>query len=388
MTNRNHGKYFPGYFIGAKCFLFPVLAAFLIACRENPGQSRQVVFFDSAASPQEFFPRAEPEAVGIERAALAALVAEAQNTHSNALIVIKDGHVIAERYFGNVPKQPLRINSVTKSIVSLAIGQLIEDGKTPAVNTPLSTWFPEWTAGKKEKITLRHILIHTSGLSHQESAANLYRQPDVVGYARGLPVVDEPGKHFSYSNEAVALIPGIVLAASGKPLDIYLRERLFKPMGISDYKWDRDAAGNVLAFGGLWLLPRDLARIGKLMLDSGSWEGKQLIPAAWVRACTSPARADIPEYGLLWRLYPGGKDATAAAAGFGGDGWLGQHLVVYPKWHLVVVRLHAIEAGNDEEENQKYGFNSLHQLALALVEKDSKPPDDKSALSKFKVEVH
>ena len=107
-----------------------------------------------------------------------------------------------------------------------------------------------------------------------------------------------------------------------------------------------------------------------------------------MRACTSPARADISDYGLLWRLYPGRKDAAAAAAGFGGDGWLGQYLVVYPKWHLVVVRLHAIEAGNDEEENQKYGFNSLQQLALALVEKDSKPTDDKSALSEFKVEVH
>ena len=325
----------------------------------------------------------KPEAVGVDPAALAALVAEAQNNHSNALIVIKDGRVVAERYFGHPAKQPLRINSVTKSIVSLGMGQLIEDGKIPGVNTPLSIWFPEWTVGKKAEITLRHILTHTSGLYHEESAAKLYQQPEVVNYARGLPLADEPGKNFSYSNEAVALIPGIVLAASGMPLDIYLRDRLFKPMGILDYKWDRDAAGNALAFGGLWLLPRDLAKIGQLILASGQWEGKQLIPAAWVRASTSPARANIPDYGLLCRLYPGRKDSSDALAGFGADGWLGQYLVVYPGQHLVAVRMHAVESGNDERENQKYGFPSFRELVSALVQPRADAGNDK-----FNVEVH
>ena len=367
--------------------LFAILAltAFLSSCQNGAAPSQQISFFEAEAVPREFLPRAKPEAVGVNPAALAALVAEAQNTHSAALIVIKDGRVVVERYFGHPTKQPLRINSVTKSIVSLAIGQLIADGKIPSLKTPLSRWFPEWALGEKAKITLRDIMAHTSGLYHEESATKLYQQPDVVRYARGLPLAEEPGKNFSYSNEAVALIPGIVLAASGKPLDIYLRDLLFKPMGISDYKWARDAAGNVLAFGGLWLLPRDLARIGQLMLDSGRWENKQLIPASWVHACTSPVRADIPDYGLLWRLYPGQREASAVPPGFGGDGWLGQYLVVYPKWRLVVVRLHAIEAGNDEKENRKYGFNSLQQMALALVEKDSDSTDGKSSLSKFKV---
>lgn len=110
--------------------------------------------------------------------------------------------------------------------------------------------------------------------------------------------------------------------------------------------------------------PRDLARIGQLMLDSGRWEGRQIVPASWVSAATSPARGDIPRYGLLWWLYDGG---------FGGDGWLGQHLVVYPKYRLVAVRLHAQEAGNDEGENQKYGFYSFGRLVGGLVR--DKSPD-------------
>lgn len=365
-----------------RLFALLTLTAFLSSCRNGAAPSQQISFFESGAVPLAFFSRSKPEAVGVNPQALAALVAEAQNTHSNALIVTKDGSVIAERYFGHPTKQLLRINSVTKSIVSLAIGQLIADGKIPGLGTPLAKWFPEWAAGKKAEITLRDIMTHTSGLYHEESAAKLYQQPDVVRYARGLPLADEPGKNFSYSNEAVALIPGIVLAASGKPLDIYLRDRLLKPMGISDYKWDRDAAGNLLAFGGLWLLPRDLARIGQLMLDSGRWNGKQLIPAAWVRACTSPASANIPDYGLLWRLYPGQKETTAASSGFGGDGWLGQYLVVYPEQHLVAVRLHAAESGNDERENRKYGFPSFGESISALVQTRSAAGNDI-----FKVEV-
>jgi len=383
MPSRNPGKRTSGHLIGAKCLLFPALAVFLIACRDNPDRFGQISFFESTTAPQEFLQRAEPEAVGIDRAALTALVAEAQSTHSAALIVIKDGKVISERYFGAPSKQPLRINSVTKSIVSLAIGQLIADGKISGLNTPLSKWFPEWNTGPKAQITLRHILAHTSGLYHEESAEKLYQQPDVLKYARGLPVTDELGKHFSYSNEAVALLPAIVLAAAGKPLDMHLRESLFTPLGITDHKWDRDAAGNVMAYGGLWLHPRDLARIGQLMAGSGRWEKKQIVPSAWVHACTTPARADIQDYGLLWRLYPGRPGGSGAPAGFGGDGWLGQYLVVYPKQRLVAVRLHSVEYGNDERENRKYGFPSFREMVSALVQPRADAGNDK-----FKVEVH
>ncbi len=376
-------KHSPLVWVNAKRLLFPVLAAFLVACRDDSALSKQEVFFDSPAATEEFFPRAEPGTAGIERGTLVRLVAEARNTHSSALIVIKDGRVIVERYFGHPIKHPLRINSVTKSIVSLAIGQLIEDGEIPSLDTPISRWFPEWSGGKKAKITLRHILTHTSGLAHDESAAKLYQQSDVVSYARGLPVVDEPGKVFSYSNEAVALIPGIVLAASGKTLDIYLRDRLFKPFGITDYNWDRDAAGIAMAYGGLWLLPRDLARIGQLMVDSGRWEKERLVSAAWVRASTSPARADIPGYGLLWRLYPGIKGSAAAAGGFGGDGWLGQYLIIYPEQRLVAVRLHSIEYANDESENRKCGFPAFQELVAAMVQ-----PGTADRSEKYKVEVH
>ena len=371
----------------------------LLSCRNSPS-TPQVHFFESEAGDDDFFRRATPETVGINPIALASLVGEAQAAHSCALIIIKDGRLVAERYFGRDIKQPLRVNSVTKSVVSLAIGLLLKEGKIPGLNTPVSKWYPEWAEGKKAKITLWNIMTHTSGLYHEQGAKRLYQQRDVIRYSIGLPVIDEPGKNFSYSNEAVALIPGIVRAASGMPLDIYLRDRLFKPMGISVYNWDRDPAGNVMAYGGLWLFPRDLASIGQLMADGGRWRGKQLIPASWVRTSISPARGNIPYYGMLWWLYPGQQAQTSALStgsetsasgkmgqnkasedftgGFGADGWLGQYLVVYPKSHLVAVRMHAIEAGNDENESKKYGFHSFQKLTLALVQ----PAPDSSEIKR------
>ena len=119
------------------------------------------------------------------------------------------------------------------------------------------------------------------------------------------------------------------------------------------------------------------------MLDSGRWEGKQIIPALWVRACTSPARADITDYGLLWWLYPDLKESATDSGGFGGDGWLGQYLVVYPKQHLVAVRLHAVDSSNDERENRKHGFTSFRKMVFDLVRSSAVPSNDK-----FKIEVH
>ena len=104
----------------------------------------------------------------------------------------------------------------------------------------------EWRNVEKTNVTLWNIMTHTSGLYHEQSSRHLCQQEDVVKYALNLPIVTPPGRDFSYSNEAVALLPRIVLAASGKPLDVFLKEKLFEPMGIKEVKWDRDPAGNVM----------------------------------------------------------------------------------------------------------------------------------------------
>ena len=177
-------------------------------------------------------------------------------------------------------------------------------------------------------------------------------------------------------------------------LEAYLKERLFKPMGITAVDWDRDPAGNVMPYGGLWLLP-DLARIGQLMGDSGRWNGKQLVPASWTRAATAPARDNLSYYGLLWWLYPAplAQDSavhppkSAASAPPAGRAWRRRLARAVSGGISPVATSGSTDARgggrNDEAENRKYGFQSFQKLVLALVQK---PADQQSG--KYNIEVH
>jgi hypothetical protein len=107
--------------------------------------------------------------------------------------------------------------SVTKGFVGLAIGWLLEEKKIASLDSPLATWFPEWKEGKKARVTLRHVVTHTSGLSHQQTNKLLAAQRDRLAYVRALPIETEPGEVFSYSNEATQLLSGIDAAVRASP---------------------------------------------------------------------------------------------------------------------------------------------------------------------------
>lgn len=255
-----------------------------------------VAFFDSPATPG--FSRATPAQVGLDEAQLRRVVADAERTRSSALVVLRHGKVVVDRTFDR--PEPVPLMSVTKSVVSLAVGTLIAQGKIPSVDAPLSTWFPEFAEGPKAKVTLRHVLSQTSGLAHQDRAGELYRQPDMLAFVRALPLVGVPGEQFSYSNEATQLLSGVVAQAAGEEVDRYVARTLFTPLGIKTWSWDRDTQGHAHTFAGLSLTGRDLATVGQLLLKKGVWKGKAVLPAAWLAESTAPARADLPQYGWLW----------------------------------------------------------------------------------------
>jgi CubicO group peptidase (beta-lactamase class C family) len=244
--------------------------------------------------------RAEPKDVGLDAAALDELVGEAERTKSDALLVIVDSKVVVERYFGK-PRSPIETMSATKSVVSMAIGRLIADGKIASVDVPLSTFFPDWRQGRRAKVTLKHVLTHTSGLEHGKGAGNLNKQKDRLAFVRKSAIVEEPGEKFSYNNEATQLLAGVVKVASGKPLDIYVAETIFAPLGIVEWQWATDKAGNVQAFYGLALHAQDLAKLGQLMLDKGQYGEVRILPESWVASSSTEA---VPRsgHGLLWWL--------------------------------------------------------------------------------------
>lgn len=391
-----------------------------------PPPPPRAVLFESDVTFDAEWPKGDATALGFDGPALDRLIEAASETRSDSLLIVKDGKVVVERYFGK-PRGPIETMSMTKSIVSIVIGILIGEGKIASVDAPLSTWLPDWDRGPKAKVTLRHVLTHTSGLEHGKGAAKLNQQADRSAFARQSAVIEEPGARFSYNNEATQLLSDVVLAAAGVPLDVYAHEKLFAPLGIAAPSWDKDQAGNVQAFYGVDLSARDLARLGRLLLDRGRHGERQLVPESWVTASTSGSPS-LPYHGFLWwirqgkghvalsperldSLVEGGfsagdalrpldgrpfssfagawleigsrldTDARAALAamlteqnaplvqrpgptiGFAADGWLGQQLIVLPARNVVAVRQHRSPPnGADDAYNERHGFFELVHL--------------------------
>jgi CubicO group peptidase (beta-lactamase class C family) len=277
-------------------------------------------------------PRAEPLPERLD--ALIDLVREAEVSQSDALIVWEKGHLLAERYFGQ-STGTVELMSITKSIVSLALGILIDEGKIPSVDISLSQYYAEWRNGPCSNITLRHVLTHSSGLQHNESAAQLEAQDDRTLYALGRPLVQAPGSCVSYNNEAVQLLPRIVEMVSGCPIDKYVKKKILDPLGIVQWSWKKDKAGVPQAYSGLSLRAWDLLRIGRWLLQPGG--GLSLL--GWI--------APTPGTGYLWWV----RSET-----FYAQGWLGQYLVVRPDRQRVAVRLHRVRQSGGPAENAQYGF--------------------------------
>ena len=246
--------------------------------------------------------RVTPEQAGIDAAALARLLAAAEKSKTTGLVVLRDGKLVGEWTFGGTHHRTEAM-SATKSVVSLAIGLLIDEGKIASVDQPLSTFFPAWSSGRKAKVTLRHLLNHTSGLQAKADTADIYAADDFVEYALGAEVSGEPGSNFFYNNKAVNLLAAVVRIASGERMDRYLGSRLFAPLGIEHVGWILDRSGNPHGMAGLQIHPIDFAKIGQLVLDGGVWQGKRVLSAKWVADSTAVvAQPYDPSGAMLWWL--------------------------------------------------------------------------------------
>ena len=142
----------------------------------------------------------------------------------------------------------------------------------------------------------------------------------------------EPGQRWTYCGGATALLGRIIAKGTGKSLHDYAREVLFDPLGIGPTDWYSGRDGELSAASGIRMLPRDLAKIGLLILSDGVWDGRAVVPAEWIKRCMTPVVPinEIGDYGYQW--YIGRRRPFWAAVGNGG-----QRLFVSPKLDLVVV---------------------------------------------------
>jgi len=242
------------------------------------------------------------------------------------------------------------MQSVTKSVTSVVIGIATGRHEFPSLDTPVLTFFDVAKVAnvddRKRRMTIRHLLTMTTGLNWNEdlpyanpnNACSLMEASfDWVQFTISRPMVQEPGKTFQYSSGATQLLSHIFRSATGKDIEEYAAQHLFAPLGIGNHFWKRSPTGLADTQGGLYLAPRDLAKIAYLYLNGGMWEGKSIVPADWVKASTTPsitASAAGVKYAHKWWLYPYGKQGRLA---FGAGGFGGQFAIVVPELDLLFI---------------------------------------------------
>jgi CubicO group peptidase (beta-lactamase class C family) len=242
------------------------------------------------------------------------------------------------------------LQSVSKSVTSALIGIAIGRGEIPGADAKMMPYFYAFKTRpdpRRERMTLRDVLTMTAGIRWDEESAE-YTDPanncaamegksDWIQYVLDQPMAEEPGEAFVYNSGATELLSYLISKATGKEADDYAKEHLFTPLGI-DFYWKRTPKGLADTEGGLYLTPRDLAKIGYLFLKDGMWDGKRVLPEGWARDSTRwhvTTNESSYGYGYQWwvmpRKGPGSYDAYAAW-GIGG-----QLLIVVPELELICV---------------------------------------------------
>jgi CubicO group peptidase (beta-lactamase class C family) len=270
---------------------------------------------------------------------------------ADACLLVKDGRIIAE-WHSDRYAPPINAMSSTKSIASILVGMLLDDGKIRSLDQAVSDFIPSWREGARAQVTIRHLLNHTSGLTNtnrREGATSVGFINDKNAHVIALEPDAPVGAQFSYSNEAVQLLSPILDAAAGEPIQDYAARRLFAPLGMRHTQLRLDAAGHAWTYADMITTSRDMARIGVMMLHGGRWDAgdgsppRQVVSEEWVRLSTTSAQAFKDDCGLLWWLFEDG---------FAAQGYLGTDIHVLPRAGVVAVRVQSTPGPQGSTEGE------------------------------------
>jgi CubicO group peptidase (beta-lactamase class C family) len=359
-----------------------VCAALLVACSKSQ-------------------PRATPSRPSTAADPLPAAIADVMDSYTTtgnvrAIIVNVNGRTRFERYYSSSPAESRNIYSVTKSVTSTLVGIAISEGRL-RLNESLSQMLPRYAAEMKPsvaRVTLRQLLTMTGGFPDTSNLdeTGLLTSPDWVRYI--LRHQDfAPGDAWRYSDYGAHLLAPILVQATGESVLAYARAKLFDPLGLvtqpgsqppvdeahvpeyrqATFAWPVDPQGFQTTFTWLKFRPRDTATFGQLFLQEGQWNGRQVVPAAWVRQATTaqtgkafpdiggsaPGSAWNPtNYGYFWWVEPSAGVSAYYALGFGG-----QLVEVVPSLHLVI----AVSSNADDVHGAAVGPDELQHLVDAIV---------------------
>ena len=294
----------------------------------------------AAENPARGLPRSSPEAQGVSAAAVLAFVeaADAGVDAMHSFMLVRHGHVVAEGWWTPYDaKTRHELYSLSKSFTSTAVGLAVAEGKL-SVDDPVLKFFPD-DAPAEPSANLKAMRVHDllrMSTGHQTEPGLAAGKGPWVKTFLAHPVPFKPGTHFVYNTAATYMQSAVVQKATGQTVLDYLRPRLFEPLGIDDPAWGTSPQGVTLGGYGLSVRTEDIAKFGQLYLQKGRWQGKQLVPAAWVEAATARQTSNGSNPRSDWDQGYGYQFWRCRHGAYRGDGAFGQYCVVLPEQDAVV----------------------------------------------------
>ncbi len=275
--------------------------------------------------------RAAPETHGIPSALIEEFLKELQQGEDlsmHSVLILRNGAILCEAAFGaqrtDVPKHTF---SACKSVVSLAIGLLCDDGIL-CTESSVAALFPELltstSARRLKNLTVEHLLTMRSGIAFSEpqSVAECHWLRTILNSS----LLFEPGEEFHYNSFDTYLLSAIVCRLSGESLHAFLKRRLFDPLGISDILWERSEDNIEKGGWGLYIRPEDMAKLGQLVMNGGEWQGTRLISREYLAVALSPhvsPPTDLGGFDYGYQIWVGRENSAFLFNGMFGQNVLG-----------------------------------------------------------------
>jgi CubicO group peptidase (beta-lactamase class C family) len=370
--------------ISGRTYLYKGIYHTYLQGKTGPGIFDKDVFDNSILTKSAL---GEPWKVSkVQRQLLPSEQIELEKLEISSFLVIQNDSILFEKYWGkHQPSTVTNSFSAAKTFVGLLIGCALKDQSIKSIDEPVGNYIPSFSVGKKSKITIRHLLMMSSGLDWEESGKNplsdnaaSYYGSDLYALVTKQEAIEEPGKRFEYQSGNSQLLGFIIEKATGKNLSAYADEKIWKQIGTeNDAYWSLDKKnGDEKSFCCLYGTTRDFARLGKLIRDMGHWNGKEIIPTSYMAEFISNPPMSTEEgvnnyrYGLHIWTYLGGTDPVYYCRGI-----LGQYIIAIPSKDLIIVRTGSIRGKNinlpakyahNQAYLEKYKYKFSHPLDLFL----------------------
>lgn len=294
-------------------------------------------------------PRNTPEALGIASAGILDFLKgmEAAKHELHSFMMLRRGQVVAEGWWAPY-QQDLKhtMYSMSKSFTSTAVGLAVAEGKLNVEDKVISFFPDDLPAQVGENLAALRVkdLLTMSVGNEKEPTGTVVKEQNWVRTFLAQPITHKPGTVFMYNSAATYMCSAIVQKVTGQNLIDYLTPRLFQPLGITGMSWESCPRGISTGGWGLSVRTEGLAKFGQLFLQKGQWQGRQLIPAAWIEEATSfkiqqPAKpgAKRPQEQDDWQQGYAYQFWRCQHGGYRGDGAFGQFTIVLPDKEAVIV---------------------------------------------------